>query len=154
MPIQINVGDHIASNRKWQPVPSGYRPMLRWARTKGIEIARSIPSANAYFRSLPKGQSLSELMADSTIWISYSPGTLADALVDLDTKDIAMGKRGFRNKWNALAAIIHEIAHLNGAPGGKDHSAELALVACGLGKASEVGGKDDPSTPYDPGVRG
>jgi hypothetical protein len=54
-----------------------------------------------------------------------------------------------------LATLIHELAHIAGAPGGDSRAAEDALIHCGLGKKSEANTNiDDRSTPYDPGATG
>lgn len=41
--------------------------------------------------------------------------------------------------------IIHELAHLNGAPGDESHEAELRVLECGL---------HSPNGPYNPDTRG
>ena len=54
-----------------------------------------------------------------------------------------------------LATLIHELAHAGGAPILTGHAAERAVLACGLGKQSELKrGVDDPKTPYDPTIMG
>ena len=75
-------------------------------------------------------------------------------------KEIAISITSLRiGRWTVLGTLIHELAHSNGAPiddalGNPSPLAERALLACGLGKQSELtSGIDDPSTPYDPTIR-
>ncbi len=59
------------------------------------------------------------------------------------------------SQWIMLATLVHELAHINGAPGGASKQAEDALLACGLGRRIEFAtGTDDPKTPYNPGISG
>lgn len=156
MPMQINVGDHVSSEASYIAVPPRLQAMSRWARTKANEIARNIPSANVYFRGLPNGRSLTALLADGTIWVNYAPGMPHFGETNaVGGKEIAIGPAAFRiGRWTVLATLIHELAHSNGAPGGVDPAAEGAVLACGLGKRSERGGRDDPRTPFDPHIGG
>jgi hypothetical protein len=160
MPMQINVGDHVSAMPTYQPVPLGLRAMVRWARTRANAIARNRPAADVYFRRLPGGRSLTQLLADNATWINYSPALNAlPAYGQTDAvggKEIAIGPQAFRvGRWTVLATLIHELAHSNGAPGGTDRSAEEAVLACGLGNPSErSSGVDDGWTPYAPGIQG
>jgi hypothetical protein len=91
------------------------------------------------------------------MWINYHPTMTAYGLTPGSefATEFAIGPFAFRDgKQMVLATIIHELAHCNGAPGGDSKVAEEALIACGLGRASEKGGKDDPKTPYNPSVSG
>jgi hypothetical protein len=57
-------------------------------------------------------------------------------------------------RWSLLATMIHELAHINGAPG-RGFAAEEALIACGLGRLHEKQtGVDDLHTPYSPDIEG
>lgn len=157
--IQINIGDHVSSQAGYVTVPNGAkRDMVRWARTKARWITTNIATADPYYRTLPGGKSLTELLADSDIWINYHP-----TLVDFGEtnfaggKEIAIGNPSFRiGRWTVLATLVHELAHVNGVRGAvQPRAAELAVLACGLGKQSEFdSGVDDPFTPYNPTIRG
>ena len=157
MGMQLNVGDHASSEAGYVAIPPAWLGMARWARTRANTIARGNPAANAYFRTLPGGRTLTALLADSAIWINYSP-TLADwgETNSVGGKEIAIGGTAFRvGRWSVLATMIHELAHSNGAPGGASPDAERATLACGLGRQSErTTGVDDPRTPYDPSIGG
>lgn len=53
-----------------------------------------------------------------------------------------------------LGTLIHELAHIGGAPGGQSKLGEEAVLAAGMGRARETGAKDDASTPFDPNIGG
>lgn len=159
MSIQINIGDHVSPLAPlFQPVPFRHQWVTSWARQRAKEIAASMPSADKYFRTLPFGRSLTQLLADRTIWINYAP-SLDDLMGATDKathKEIAITPRSYLwGRWTVLATLRHELAHSNGAPGKDSRAAEQALVHCDLGKASEIAtGKDDPRTPFDPAADG
>jgi hypothetical protein len=153
--LQINIGDHSSSISTFIAIPDYHRGMARWARTKANEIARTIPRANSYFRGLPSGRSLTDILGDSSIWVNYAPAILDYGIIDrVGGKEIAISPTAFKvGRWTVLATLIHELAHSNGAPA-NSKAAEEAVLACGLGKRSEKGASDDPYTPYDPRISG
>ena len=73
MAIQMNVGDHTSPHPGWVPVPFDKRGQVNWARARAKVIARDFATADRYFTTLPNGRSLSNLLADSSIWINYDP---------------------------------------------------------------------------------
>ena len=153
MGIQINIGDHTSPVIRYVTVPADKREVLRWARTKAKAIAKGNPKANTFFKGLPGGRSLTQLLNDSTIWINYCPGLTLFGEAQISGKELALGPSPFRKgKWVVLGTLIHELAHIDGAPtAGGSTLAEEALYHCGLGTDAEYyGGEDDPSTPYDP----
>jgi len=154
--IQINIGDHVgwAPRASPSPVPAKHRAATSWARMRAKRIAREMPSADTYFKTLPKGLTLTSLLSDNTIWINYEP-TL-DVYGWQHGKEIGIGKKSYnKGRWSVLATLIHELAHVNGAPGGKSKAAEQALIHCGLGNRNEfTTGVDDPKTPYNPNIEG
>jgi len=159
MGIQLNLGDHLSKVDFWFPIPPENRAAAQWARTQARDIASRVSGANRYFRNLPRGKSLSELLNDSTIWVNYMNidvplhGQSGD---EAPYRELAIGYWAFRaGKRAVLGTLIHELAHINGAPGFPSLDAELAVYYCGLGTAKELKtGVDDPSTPYTPGHRG
>jgi hypothetical protein len=156
MTLQINIGDHVSSEPTYVTVPPKLRDMLRWARSRAKTIAKKNPAADVYFRGLPGGRSLTQVLGDSSIWINFAPALTAYGETNMvGGKEIGIGPISFRiGRWTVLATLIHELAHSNGAPGGGDTRAEGAVRACGMGKASETPGHDDPYTPYDPNIGG
>jgi hypothetical protein len=103
-------------------------------------------------------RSLTQLLADRTIWINYAPdpGNLVGRTDKLTHKEIGIAEASYRwGRWQVLATLIHELTHSNGAPGKGSKAAEEALLHCGLGKRSErTSNKDDPRTPFDPSAEG
>jgi hypothetical protein len=137
-------------------VPVQFRDQLYWARTRARLIASTFPEANKYFLHLPKRRSLTELLADRSIWVNYSLILGGDYGGTVGFNEIAIGPDAFRvGRWTVLATVIHELAHCDGASGRfSSMQAELAVLACGLGRASEQVFGDDPYTPYNPNNRG
>lgn len=156
--IQINIGDHTSSQAGYIAFPNNRLATIRWARTKAIWVAANIATANPYYRGLPGGRSLTDLLADRSIWINYHP-----TMVDFGEtnfaggKEIAVANASFRiGRWTVLATLVHELAHVDGVRGAVlPRAAEWAVLACGLGKQSErTSGTDDPNTPYNPNISG
>jgi hypothetical protein len=158
MSIQINVGDHVSSEApRYQIVPPVYRLVTSWARERAKLIARGMPSANVYFKGLPGGRSLSQLLADKTIWVNFGPNLgYYGETNSVGGKEIAIGSIAYMwGRWTVLGTLIHELAHSNGAAGGASTAAEEALLHCGLGRLSEKQtGTDSKGTPFEPGISG
>jgi hypothetical protein len=152
MGIQLNFGDHVAPFRELLPIPSEYRADAQWARAQAKAIANTKPGANAYFRSLGAGRSLSSLLNDGRIWVNY---TTLPVEGNQWKNEIGIAAYPFsRGRLKVLAILIHELAHIAGATEFTT-KAEDALVHCGLGTLQELNtGINDPTTPYDPGHRG
>jgi hypothetical protein len=154
--FQINIGDHTSSvDNYFAFTNSSYYSSLKWARTKLFAVAKHNPPANTYFRSLPRGRSLTELINDSGIWINYAPSVAPlFGEADMGASEIGLSDRPFAlGRWMVLATVIHELAHINGAPHtGGSTLAEDANYHCGLGTWDEYYGTgvDDPRTPYNP----
>lgn len=160
MSIQLNLGDHVSSEADFIAIPLELRGQAQWARTKAKWIARTIASADVYFRSQRSGhgRSLTDLLNDRSIWVNYHASSDDFGYTDaVGGSEIAITTRSFRiGRWTVLATLIHELAHVNGAPGEEDSlEAERAVLECGLGRRSELTtGVDDPFTPYDPTIGG
>ena len=75
-----------------------------------------------YFKSLPKGKSFSELWNDALIFVNYSPAATKGfyGATHSNDKDICISAwcLDTHNKWVIAATIVHELAHVAGAPGG------------------------------------
>jgi hypothetical protein len=157
MGIQVNIGDHVCPHAGWVSIPLNHYGMVNWARNRAKLVARRMPSANRYFSRLPQGRTLTSLLEDRTIWINYNPATGSYGQTSLlHPTEIAFGHTSFRRgRWTVLATLIHELAHVGGAPGGEDPRAEQTLLHCGLGRWSELHGDlDDPRTPFNPWIHG
>ena len=164
--IQINIGDHRGSEfgSAFTAIPTRYRDDFRWARQRAIWITNNIATADPYFRSLPRRRTLTNLLADNTIWINYDGSTTAYGYT-YQNKNLWVGLPAMViGRWTILATIVHELAHIGGAIGGATtcsafsascHAAERAVLECGMGKRSEMRTRtDDPATPYDPNIIG
>lgn len=93
-------------------------------------------SCNKYFTTLPKGKNFSDFWRDKTIFIDYSPSTASDffAAAHSNDKDVCITAwcLDTHNKWMIAATLVHEFAHIAGAPGGNSHAAEKAADKCGF----------------------
>lgn len=69
--MQINIGDHVSPQAGYAAIPNEYLGSMSGAISKARWIASNIQSANAFFRTLPDGRSLTDLLDDSSIWINY-----------------------------------------------------------------------------------
>lgn len=157
MGIQMNIGDHVSPHGGWVALPTARRGQVNWARRRAKVIAKTMGTADRYFKTLPKRRTLTSLLNDRSIWINYDPtATEFGANSVAHPNEISIGPSAFRiGRWTVLATLIHELAHVDGALGGASRDAEEALLRCGLGKWSEFRtGRDDPETPYDPAISG
>jgi hypothetical protein len=155
--IQINIGDHVSPHPGWVEVPNKWREQLRWARSNAFRITRDIPAANKYFKTLPLGRSLTDLLNDGSIWLNHDPTDPDWGATSIPhPTEVSINPLSFRwGRWSVLATLVHELAHVNGAPGGNDKRAEEAVLHCGMGRQSEkTSGKNDPFTPYNPRIGG
>ena len=155
--IQINIADHVSPQSGWVFIPERWRDQLRWARTNAFRITREIPSANRYFKTLPNGRTLTELLNDSSIWLNHDATSPFYGQTSVAyPKEVSIDSLAFRmGRWSVLATLVHELAHVNGAPGGDNKSAEEAVLHCGMGRHSErSSGRDDSNTPYNPNTGG
>jgi hypothetical protein len=82
------------------------------------------------FRALPGGRSFSEVFTDPTVWINFDPtrrlkdyGATRGHEITITAYSLAMGR------WTVAATLVHEMAHVNGAPG-NTHDAEGTLRHC------------------------
>lgn len=155
MPFQFNIGDHVSRQAGFAEFNASQFKQLKWCRTRLFKMVANNPSCDAFFRSLPHGRTLGNMINDASIWVNYGPGIAAPyyGKAYFATGEIGIADRAFRmGRWTVLATIIHELAHINGAPGhGGDTRAEEAVYHCGLGTREEYYGLvDDPRTPYNP----
>lgn len=157
MGMQINIGDHLSPQAGFITIPNKYRSMMRWARKRANWVAKNKPSADRYFKTLPNGKSLTQLLADSSIWINYHTSTTVYGYTNrVGGKEVAICKKSFLiGRWTVLATLVHELAHVNGAPGSPSKQAEEAVLHCGMGSHTEKStGTDKAHTPYNPTISG
>ncbi len=91
---------------------------------------------NKYFKKLPKGKTFSDFWRDNSIFINFSPSTSAGffGATHSNDKDVCITAwcLDTHNKWMIAATLVHEYAHIAGAPGGASHAAEKAADMCGF----------------------
>lgn len=120
----------------WQWLPYNNKIMLDVVKRAVSIIDKQIKGTKpceAAFTALPGGNSFSNIWKQANIWISYDPDrtgirygvTLNMQHVSITGYVLAMGE------WMTAATIIHELAHVNGAPG-NDTQAEDTLLKCML----------------------
>ncbi|QEH35873.1 hypothetical protein OJF2_44300 [Aquisphaera giovannonii] len=108
----------------------------------------TLKACNAAFSRLPNRRDFAALWKDPGIWVSYNSNT-EEGLYGITYKnDISIADYVFTLKepvrWIA-ATLIHELAHVNGAPGTLDSkAAEETLPPCGF---------DDKYNPATVGAR-
>ena len=89
------------------------------------------------FEALPGGKSFAEIWKDPDVWLHYDPEFKKGkyGARRRGTKDITISAYAFRggDHWTVAATLIHELAHVNGAPG-NDTQAEDTLKSCLLHK--------------------
>lgn len=94
-------------------------------------------ACNQYFRSLPRGLSLRGAWESQGVFIDFSPTMMRYffGATHSNNRDIAISAwcLDTQNVWVVAATIVHEMAHVAGAPGGSSRSAEDSLNRCGLG---------------------
>jgi hypothetical protein len=100
------------------------------------------------FVALPGGRTFAQVWADPLVWINFDParaggdyGATRGKDITLTAYTLAMGH------WTVAATLVHELAHVNGAPGAT-HQAEATLHSCllpGLENPSIIGGLLSPA---------
>jgi len=101
-------------------------------------IVGKMTPCNTYFATLPLGKTFDEIWNEG-FWINWHPrsGEQFDAFSATSRpKEITFSNDGLsRGAWAVVASIVHEMAHLNGAPGvdgSGSNAAEQSLLHCGL----------------------
>lgn len=104
---------------------------------KGLDARIDLQGpCNKYFKTLPKGKTFRRFWRNNTIFINYSPSLTNGfyGATHSNDKDICVSAWCLdnTNKWMVAATIVHEYAHIGGAPGGASHAAEKAADKCGF----------------------
>lgn len=133
----------------WEPFPVLYLPDDTPEKKEAWRIMELLGKAveyidskvkkhtpcNDYFRKLPNKKTFKELWDDPKYWINFSSKTPEFGFTR-EPNDIAIGKASFTegNYLVVAATIVHEFAHLGGAPGKAaqppSNAAETALKFC------------------------
>jgi hypothetical protein len=106
--------------------------------------------ADEAFKALPGGKTLTQMVNGSDIWVNYDPsnkqGDWGWTRPRANPLDVVISQFTLRmGRWSTVGTIVHEMAHLDGAPGGRSHAAEETLKHSGL---------QSPNGPYNPAIRG
>lgn len=92
---------------------------------------------NKYFKTLPKGKTFRHFWRDDSIFINFSPSLSYGfyGATHSNDKDICISAwcLDTTNRWVVAATMVHEFAHIAGAPGGASHKAEKAVDKCSFG---------------------
>jgi hypothetical protein len=141
IPGSGHTGPAMTAGWQWLPYTNaGWLTTLRRAihiidsRIKGNQ------PCNAAFRALPSGRTFAQVWADPTIWISFDPDRTGKYGVTdrVGGKEISITEYSLMmGAWTVAATLIHELAHVNGAPGGASHAAEATLSRCLLHKLED-----------------
>ena len=96
----------------------------------------TLKTCNAAFAKLVGRRNFAAVWKDPGIWISFNPNPVEGAFGITYKKDIAIYAHVFTLRepvrWIA-GTLIHELAHVNGAPGTADSKeAEATLLSCGF----------------------
>jgi hypothetical protein len=131
-------------------IPEEYLPIVRQALDIIQNRIRGQYHCDEIFAALPGGHNFRDLFDDPNTWINYDPsGRQNDwgwTMPRSFPNDLVVTQFTLRmGRWSTAGTIIHELAHLNGAPGGNSHAAEETLRFCGL---------QSPRGPYNPRIRG
>jgi hypothetical protein len=134
---------HVPGDGHTAPPPDAvatYNPYTDVKKKKVVEDAlfilrnnvKGMASCNECFTKLPNGRTFADILDDDTIYICYDPSdrwcanTLGNNHITINEYSISRGR------WLVAATLVHEFAHINGAPG-TDHRAEATLPPCGMG---------------------
>jgi hypothetical protein len=135
-----HAGPPANSGWQWLPFPShaALHTVHHAAHIINSKIRHS-KSCNAAFKVLPAGRSFANVWADHSIWVSYDPKNQAGQYGATLGNEITITAYSLKiGVWTVAATLIHELAHVDGAPG-TNHDAEATLRHCLLS------GLEDPA---------
>ena|SRR5271165_2088320 len=117
-----------------------------------VGIFKKNHMCNQHFNTMPKGRSFDDIFGSASTWINFEPRSgvgfmgATSILQTPPVDEITIAADTFaRNVWVVAATIIHELAHVNGVPGGTGMTAEDSLKHCGMAahwSSSAVGQMD------------
>ncbi len=133
---------HVKGDGHTPPPPdpvATYDPYTDAKKQKVVEDAlfilrnnvKGMKPCNDCFKKLPNGRTFDDILDDDTVFICYDPSIkyCANTLGN----DITINEYSIRRgRWLVAATLVHEFAHVNGAPA-TDHQAEGTLPCCGMG---------------------
>jgi hypothetical protein len=154
--VRINT----ASSGHTAPLPDGNSQWLvydgtltdqQWILDQALQYLMNnvygADGCNECFQRLSGGRTFDSIIDDENIWISYCPDTHAYGYNN--GNDVTVCQRAYSHERSVLmvaGTLVHEFAHVNGAPG-TTRQAEATLLACGLGRVYNpiiVGSRETP----------
>jgi hypothetical protein len=156
--IHVPGGGHVApaanSGFQWLPYSDDKKKhVIERALFILRHNVRGMKPCNACFRRLPGGRSFDDVLDDPSVFISFDPqttkGTFGATLgKEVTITDFSIGI----GRWTVAATLVHEFAHVNGAPG-DTHDAEGTLLCCGFSALHDpdiigAGGVQEPQNRY------
>jgi hypothetical protein len=123
---------------RWWPYDGGAaRKTLAAAMDIIAKRVKNMSGCNSYFSHLPGHRSFKDLWDDPGIWIHWDPrpdpGFYGATSHEFPVADITISNFALsKGKWVTAATLVHELAHVDLAPGGTSTAAEDALKHCGL----------------------
>jgi hypothetical protein len=134
-------GFHTPDGNYWEPYTD--KKKLEQVKAAFEEVNKQVfltkgflKTCNAAFAKLPGKRNFDAVWKDPGIWVSYNPNEAEGLFGITYKKDVAISAYVFTLRdpvrWIA-ATLVHELAHVNGAPGTLDSKdAEATLPPCGF----------------------
>src|SRR5262245_18417027 len=129
---------HGTGTFRWDLIPDSKVSILSSAVSQVLMRTVSdnsvMATCNTAFKNLPRGVTFADVLGDPDVWISYNPNDVGTVLGTTLRMQITLCERAFTRPQPELvvaATIIHELAHVAGAPGGLSKTAEGSLLKCG-----------------------
>lgn len=122
------------------PIPGGHQylpytdPTFLATLQRAISIISTRINGNARcevaFQALPGRRTFMQIWMDNSIWINFDPSRMGGDFGAARGKEITITAYALAmGHWTVAATLIHELAHVNGAPG-ITHQAEATLRSC------------------------
>jgi hypothetical protein len=122
------------------PLPGGYE-YLPYTNSKHLATLRAAINTinhringharcDAAFKALPGGRTFAQIWGDMSVWINFDPSQAVGSYGATRGKNITITAYALaQGHWTTAATLVHELAHVNGAPG-TTHQAEGVLRHC------------------------
>lgn len=101
---------------------------------------KNMKTCNDCFKALPGGRSFADVWADNSVWINYESRDDRDwygITYGVGGTEVSISEKAFKiGRWWVAGTLVHELAHVNGAPINTT-AADDTLLKCGLKNAYE-----------------
>lgn len=134
---------HIPGDGYTAPLPNSGFQWLTYSNARKKKVlddalfilkhnVKGLKPCNKCFKKLPGGRSFDDILNDNSVIISFDPQTTTNLFGAALGNDITITDFSVRmGRWTVAATLVHEFAHVNGAPG-TDRQAEGTLLCCGF----------------------